>query len=242
MTDTVIAGSGLEYAYGRRKALCGVDIALRQGEVVAVMGPSGAGKSTLLHVLAGILRPDAGEVRWAGQRLDNLPDRQRSERRLRQIGLVLQFGDLIPELTLRDNIELPLLAAGGGAKGARARAEELMERLSIAGQADKRVTEVSGGQAQRAAVARALVHRPQLILADEPTGALDTKGGEQVLDALIGAAREQSAAVLIVTHELAVAARAERDLILRDGRIVADSRLPASPAPQPAAGTMPRPR
>jgi putative ABC transport system ATP-binding protein len=242
MTDTVIAGSGLEYAYGRSPALCGVDIALKQGEVVAVMGPSGAGKSTLLYVLAGVLRPDAGEVRWAGQRLDNLPDRLRSERRLRQIGLVLQFGDLIAELTLRENIELPLLVAKGGAKRARARAEELMERLSIANQADQRVTEVSGGQAQRAAVARALVHRPQLILADEPTGALDTKGGEQVLDALIGAAREQSAAVLIVTHELAVAARAERDLILRDGRIVGDSRLPAGPPPLQATSTMARER
>jgi putative ABC transport system ATP-binding protein len=226
-----LEGRGLRQAFGLTPVLHGVDIAIHPGEILAVMGPSGSGKSTLLHLLAGLLRPAGGEVRLDGQRLDNLPERQRSAVRLAQLGFVFQFGNLVPELTLVENTELPLRLAGASARAARGRAMEMLGLLGIAAHAGKRLNQVSGGEAQRAAVARALVHRPRVILADEPTGALDTISGEIVLEALVTAAREQASAVVLVTHELKVAAWADRDIALRDGRIVGQ-REPAA-----AAGT-----
>ncbi|MDR2378787.1 MAG: ATP-binding cassette domain-containing protein [Bifidobacteriaceae bacterium] len=227
MNATVLAGIGLTYAYGENQVLHGVDLAIGRGEVVAVMGPSGSGKSTLLHVLAGLLEPAAGEVYLDGERLDALPERLRAARRLTKIGFVFQFGDLLPELTVGENVGLPLALTGAPPAAVRARARQLMERLGIGALAGRRLGQVSGGQAQRAAVARALIHRPPLVMADEPTGALDSAGGELVLDALLGAAREQGTAVLLVTHELKVAGRAERDILLRDGRVVGASSPPA---------------
>ncbi len=229
MSALVLEGRGLRHSYGRTQVLEGVDVTVHAGEVVAVMGPSGSGKSTLLHLLAGLLRPDEGEVWLAGDRIDTLAERRRSEMRLRRFGFVFQFGDLVPELTVAENVELPLRLTGVRPSRARARGLAMLDRLGVADQADKRLSEVSGGQAQRAAVARALVHTPPVVMADEPTGSLDTVTGELVLEALVGAASEQGTAVLLVTHELRVASWATRDIQLRDGRVgesVAQAALP----------------
>jgi putative ABC transport system ATP-binding protein len=218
--NAILEGHELTYRFGLNEVLKGVNIAINPGEVVSVMGPSGSGKSTLLHLLAGLLRPTQGEVHLAGRRFDNRPERLRSRVRLAQMGFVFQFGDLVPELTVVENVELPLRLTGTRARPARQRAMEVLGRLGVAEQAGKLLSAVSGGEGQRAAVARALAHRPQIILADEPTGSLDTTSGELVLESLVGAAREQGTAVLIVTHELRVAAWAERDVLLRDGLAV----------------------
>jgi putative ABC transport system ATP-binding protein len=190
-----------------------------RGEIVAVMGPSGSGKSTLLYVLAGILRPDRGEVYLGDRRLDTMGDAARSRLRLRAFGFVLQFGDLVPELSLRENVELPLRLVGVPKVEARRRAVSLLRELEVDEHADRRPGQVSGGQAQRAAVARALVHGPRILFADEPTGSLDSVAGELVLDALTGLARREGSTVVLVTHESRVAAYADRTVYLRDGRV-----------------------
>ncbi|MFD4993868.1 ABC transporter ATP-binding protein [Cellulosimicrobium cellulans] len=217
--DLVLSARGIEHAYGADPVLRGVDVDVVAGEVVALMGPSGSGKSTLLHLLAGLLVPDAGQVRLLGRRLDTLGERARAQVRLRDLGFVFQFGDLVPELTVVENVELPLRLLGTRRREARSAALGQLDLLGIADLADRRLVEVSGGQAQRAAVARALVHRPAVVLADEPTGALDTVAGELVLEALVGAARDTRTAVLLVTHEAGVAAWADRDVQIRDGRV-----------------------
>lgn len=215
----VLRGTGLTLRFGQTAALDGADIEIQPGEIVAVMGPSGSGKSTLLHVLAGILRPQAGEIHLGDRRIDTLPDAARSRLRLTEFGFVLQFGDLVPELSLRENVELPLRLLGTRKAAARDRARALLRELEVDDVADRRPGQVSGGQAQRAAVARALSQRPAVVLADEPTGALDSATGELVLDALTGLARRQGSSVLLVTHEARVAAYADRTVFLRDGRI-----------------------
>ncbi|NKX92824.1 ATP-binding cassette domain-containing protein [Sanguibacter hominis ATCC BAA-789] len=220
MTAPVLTGTRLAKSFGATSALVDASIDVAPGEIVAVMGPSGSGKSTLLHLLAGLLRPDAGTVEIAGVRIDTMSERQRSDVRLRQLGFVFQHGELVPELTVVENVELPLRLTGVSARPARDRALEALDRLGVAGEADRRLSEVSGGQAQRAAVARALVHAPPVVLADEPTGALDTLTGELVLEAFVDAARDQGTAVVLVTHDLRVASYASRDVLVRDGRSV----------------------
>jgi len=215
----LLDGRGLTKRFGATAALDGVDVSLATGEVVALLGPSGSGKSTLLHCLAGILRPDAGEVRLRGERLDDRSEGRRSATRLRDMGFVFQFGDLVPELTLGENVALPLRLTGTSRRVATARANAVLAELGVEDVTDRRAGEVSGGQAQRAAVARALVHKPAVVFADEPTGSLDTVTGEIVLDALVAVAKERGCAVLLVTHEARVAAYADRELILRDGRL-----------------------
>ncbi len=219
VTRPVLAGRGLRLSLGTTRALDGVDVSVDPGEVVAVMGPSGSGKSTLLHVLAGLLRPDEGEVELDGARIDTLSDRERSAVRLRRMGFVFQFGDLVPELTLAENVALPVRLLGLPRRQAQERAADLLGQLGVGDVADRRLVEVSGGQAQRAAVARALVHQPDVVLADEPTGALDTVTGELVLESLLRASAERGVAVVLVTHELSVAAWASRSVSLRDGRV-----------------------
>jgi putative ABC transport system ATP-binding protein len=218
--STLLQASGLELSFGTTRVLHDVDITITRGELVAVMGPSGSGKSTLLHCLAGLLAPDAGQVHLDGGRIDTLSERARSTLRLHRMGFVFQFGDLIPELTLVENVELPLRLTSIGRRAARARAMDMLSSLEIDQVADRRTNEVSGGQAQRAAVARALVHEPAIVFADEPTGSLDTLAGELVLEALVSAAREQDTAVVLVTHEPRVAAYADREVMLRDGLVV----------------------
>ena len=227
----LLEATDVSYAFGPTRALDGVSAAIDAGEVVAVMGPSGSGKSTLLHCLAGILLPDRGRVVFDGADLTAMSDRQRSKLRLRRFGFVFQFADLIPELTLRENVELPVRLTGRSRAAAARRARELLGRLAIEAVADRRAGSVSGGEAQRAAVARALAGEPAVVFADEPTGSLDTVTGEAVLTALLDLAREQASGVFIVTHDHRVAAHANREIILRDGRLAApsDSLAMASP-------------
>ncbi|MFB7087303.1 ABC transporter ATP-binding protein [Streptomyces sp. NPDC056296] len=215
----LLAARDLVKSHGRTEALRGASVELRAGEILAVTGASGSGKSTLLHCLAGIVRPDAGSVTYAGQRLEELPEKRLSELRRTDFGVVFQFGQLIPELTALDNVALPLMLAGTGRTEARARAGQWLERFGVRGQEELRPGEMSGGQAQRAALARALVTGPKAVFADEPTGALDSLASEQVMTALAHTARESGTAVLLVTHDAQVAAYADREVQLRDGAV-----------------------
>lgn len=217
--SALLTGRDLRLSFGSTAALAGVDIEVAAGEVLAVMGPSGAGKSTLLYVLAGILTPGAGEVCFDGEQVSAWSDRRRASLRLRRYGFVFQFGDLIPELTLADNVALPLELTGVRRAEALSTARDVLTALGIADAAARRAGEVAGGQLQRAAVARALAHRPAVLFADEPTGALDSVTGELVLEQLVAHAKQNGSAVVLVTHEARVAAYADREVILRDGRM-----------------------
>jgi len=219
MSGPLLAGLGLGVSFGETAALEDVSLSLSAGEVVAVMGTSGSGKSTLLHCLAGVLVPDRGEVSFAGERIDNQSDRRRSDLRLRSFGFVPQFGDLVPELTLLENVALPLRLLQVGRREATGRAAALLDELEVGSAASRRAGAASGGQVQRAAVARALVHCPSVVFADEPTGALDSATGELVLEALVATARDRGSAVLLVTHEAVVASHADREVVVRDGRL-----------------------
>ena len=216
----LLAARELTKAYGRTQALRGASVELGAGEILAVTGTSGSGKSTLLHCLAGIVRPDAGSVTYDGQRLDRLPEKRLSELRRSDFGVVFQFGQLIPELTALDNVALPLMLAGAARKDAQAVAGEWLERFGVRGQEALRPGELSGGQAQRTALARALVTGPKVVFADEPTGALDSLATEQVMTSLVHTAREAGTAVLLITHDAQVAAYADREVRLSDGRVL----------------------
>jgi putative ABC transport system ATP-binding protein len=204
--------------FGSTAALDGASLDVAAGELVAIMGPSGSGKSTLLHCAAGIFTPDAGEVWFDGQPLGRMSDQRRSELRRTEFGFVFQFGRLVPELSCVENVSLPLRLCGVRNREAHRRASEWLERLEVSDVAGKLPGEVSGGQGQRVAVARALVIEPRVVFADEPTGALDSLNGERVMQLLTVAAREAQAAVVLVTHEPRVAAYADREVIVRDGR------------------------
>ena len=214
----LLSGSDLHKSYGRTTALTGAALGIRAGEVVALMGPSGSGKSTLLHCLAGIVRPDAGRVVYAGRELSAMSDAERSALRRGEFGFVFQFGQLVPELTCLENVALPLRLDGVKRREAERRARRWLERVEVADVAGKRPGEVSGGQGQRVAVARSLVTAPRVIFADEPTGALDSLNGERVMQLFTGAAKESGAAVVLVTHEARVAAYSDREVVVRDGR------------------------
>jgi putative ABC transport system ATP-binding protein len=221
MTEPILAARAVTKSFGVTPALRGADLAVQPGEVLAVMGPSGSGKSTLLHCLAGVLRPDAGEVWFAGRRVDRLGERERTVLRRTRFGFVFQFGQLVPELPAIENVMLPLLLAGSARSAARDRAVRLFRHLDLDGLQARRPGELSGGQAQRVAVARALVARPEVIFADEPTGSLDSLAGERVMETLVDAARDQGATVVLVTHEARVAAYADREVVVRDGQVAA---------------------
>ncbi|MGP3984168.1 ABC transporter ATP-binding protein [Streptomyces sp. KR80] len=217
-TGALLAAVGLRKAYGPTPALDGADFSIHPGEVVAVMGPSGSGKSTLLHCLAGIVRPDSGQVHYRGRELTALSDGERSALRRGEFGFVFQFGQLVPELTCVENVALPLRLNGTKRKDAEASALEWMARLEVEDVARKRPGEVSGGQGQRVAVARSLVTGPRVLFADEPTGALDSLNGERVMQLLTEAARDTRTAVVLVTHEARVAAYSDREVVVRDGK------------------------
>jgi putative ABC transport system ATP-binding protein len=220
MTGTpLLTGRGLHKSFGPIPALRGVDVSVHPGEVLALMGPSGAGKSTLLHCLAGILTPDSGEVVFDGQRIDRLPDRQRSRLRRVSFGFVFQFGQLVPELPVLENIALPLLLAGRG-RPALAAAETWLPRLGLDRLGPRLPGELSGGQGQRVAIARALIAGPQLIFADEPTGSLDSVAADEVMELLVSTAKTEGTGVIVVTHEARVAAYADRTVTVRDGVVV----------------------
>jgi putative ABC transport system ATP-binding protein len=213
----LLAAIDVHKSYGPTPALAGASLRIDAGEVVAVMGPSGSGKSTLLHCLAGIVRPDSGQLLYRGRDLSTMSDRERSALRRREFGFVFQFGQLVPELTCLENVALPLRLDGTRRKEAEARAGRWLDRLEIAEVARKLPGEVSGGQGQRVAVARALVTEPKVVFADEPTGALDSFNGERVMRLLTTSARESGAAVVLVTHEPRVAAYSDREVVVRDG-------------------------
>jgi putative ABC transport system ATP-binding protein len=215
---SLLEASGLVKAFGTTAALDGAGLAVDAGEIVAVMGPSGSGKSTLLHCVAGIVRPDAGRVVFAGRDVTAMSDAERSALRRREFGFVFQFGQLVPELPCVENVALPLRLEGVGRREAARRALAWLERLEVADVAGSRPGEVSGGEGQRVAVARALVGEPRVVFADEPTGALDSLNGERVMMLLTAAARESGAAVILVTHEPRVAAYSDREVVVRDGR------------------------
>ncbi|SEQ75226.1 ABC transporter ATP-binding protein [Streptomyces radiopugnans] len=214
---TLLQARGIVKSYGPTPALRGVTVELAEGEILAVTGPSGCGKSTLLHCLSGILRPDAGEVLYGGQRLGTRSEADRSRLRRTDFGVLFQFGQLVAELTAAENVALPLLLAGKGRREARTAALNWLERLEVADVADSRPGEMSGGQQQRCAAARALVTEPKVLFADEPTGALDALAGERLLGHLTRVAQEQRTSVVLVTHEASVAAYADREITLRDG-------------------------
>ncbi|GAA3350167.1 ABC transporter ATP-binding protein [Amorphoplanes nipponensis] len=213
----LLTGTGLYRSYGPTPALRGLDISVAAGEIVAVTGPSGCGKSTLLHCLAGILRTDAGEVRYRDQDIGLWSEAARSRLRRTDFGVLFQFGQLVPELTAAENVALPLLLAGSGRREARKSATLWLGRFGVGDLADQLPGAMSGGQQQRCAVARALVTEPRVLFADEPTGALDVLTGEQVLTEIVHVAREQGTSVVLVTHEPRIAAYADREVALRDG-------------------------
>jgi putative ABC transport system ATP-binding protein len=228
----MLEARGLMKSFGRTPALSGASMAVAAGEMLAVMGPSGSGKSTLLHCLAGIFTPDAGEVHFDGRRTDRLGETRRSEMRRTDFGFVFQFGQLVPELTVEDNIALPLLLGGRLRRQAYAAARSWLPRLGLDGLGPRRTGEVSGGQAQRVALARALVHQPKVLFADEPTGSLDSLTGEHVMELLVSLTRAEGTTVVLVTHEARVAAYADRMVLVRDGRVtVAEPPAAARPGP-----------
>jgi putative ABC transport system ATP-binding protein len=205
------------------RAVDGVDLVVEAGETVSVMGPSGCGKSTLLHLLGGLERPDAGELHLAGVRVDGLSETRWAVFRRRHVGFVFQAFHLVDELTAVENVELPALLAGGSRRGVRGRAMELLERLGVVDRAGHLPDHLSGGERQRVAVARALINEPMVVLADEPTGNLDSRATGDLLR-LLGEVRQ---ALLIVTHDARVASTADRLLTMRDGAMVAQTRLGA---------------
>ena len=221
MTEVMIEARDVVRSFGQTPALRGASVAVAPGEVLAIMGPSGSGKSTLLHCLAGILVPDSGEIYFDGRRVDTLGETGRSMLRRDSFGFVFQFGQLVPELTAEENVALPLLLAGIRRDAALRQARQWFGKLGLDGLERRRSGELSGGQAQRVALARGLVANPKVLFADEPTGSLDSLTGEQVMDLLVGAAREHGTTVVVVTHEARVAAFADRHVMVRDGTVAA---------------------
>ena len=216
-----LAARGLVRRFGPTTALAGVDVDLAPGESLAVMGPSGSGKSTLLHCLAGILRPDAGTVALRGRPVHDLSERDRSLLRREHYGFVFQFGQLLAELPAVENVALPAMLLGVPRREATDRARTWLVRLGLAGMEDRRPGELSGGQAQRVAVARALITGPDVVFADEPTGSLDQATGHEVMEILTATTRAVGASLVVVTHDASVAAWCDRRIEVRDGLVTA---------------------
>ncbi|PZR00485.1 MAG: ABC transporter [Cereibacter sphaeroides] len=225
MSEAMLALTGLQKTYNRGAAgevqvLRGATLSIDPGEVVALVAPSGAGKSTLLHIAGLLDTADAGEVWLAGRAMDGLGDRARTEARRAEVGFIYQFHHLLPEFTALENIVLPQLANGVSRTQAEARARDLLSRVGIAARADHRPAALSGGEQQRVAFCRALANGPKLLLADEPTGNLDPETSDQVFATLMEVVRETGLSALIVTHNMALAARMDRIVRLEAGRVV----------------------
>lgn len=211
--------------FGEIAALAGVSISIAAGETVAIMGPSGSGKSTLLHCLSGVLVPDSGTVNFDGGAVSALTDAERSRLRLRSFGFVFQDGQLIPELPARENIALPLMLTGAKRTKAFAEADSWLERLGLQQLRNRRPGDMSGGQAQRIAIARALVTKPAVIFADEPSGALDQTTGHEVMQLLTTTVNMTGASLVMVTHDRNVARWCSRLVEIRDGIVHSDQLL-----------------
>ncbi|MCI1662690.1 MAG: ABC transporter ATP-binding protein [Actinomyces sp.] len=231
-----VAGLVKQYRRGQQTvtALAGVDLALPRGAQVAIMGPSGSGKTTLLHCIAGILRPTSGSIVIEGAQIAGLSEKALSALRLARFGFVFQDGQLLPELSAAENVALPLMLAGRPRGEATGRAQQVMAMLGIVELGPHRPGQLSGGQAQRVAIARALVASPQVVFADEPTGALDQTTGHEVMSVLTGACRATGATLLLVTHDPGVASWFPQVIRVQDGRVLAAGApvAPQAPAPQ----------
>lgn len=221
MTDhpTALEMTALDYSIGGRTLMSGLELSLNAGKSVSVMGPSGSGKSTLISCALGLLKPDAGSVRVAGAELSALSRRQLAEHRRSHIGVVFQFGELLPELTPVENVALAALLSGAGRRTAYEEAAGLLRELGVP-ESNAATATLSGGERQRTAVARALVNKPKLLLADEPTGALDAANRDSVADLLFSVPSRWDCALLVVTHDAEVAGRADRTLALSDGKLL----------------------
>ncbi len=226
-TSAILSATGLVKSYGPTRALDGVSIEVRAGEAVAIMGASGSGKTTLLHVLAGILSADQGAVTLQGRsgpvRIDGLGEGERSRLRREEFGFVFQQGLLIPELTAVENVALPLLLTGHARRDAEAHAAQWLAALGLAGLEQRRIGQLSGGQAQRVAIARAQATGARILFADEPTGALDSATSADVMTALLHSTLSRGHALVVVTHDPQVAARCTRTIRMQDGRITGDA-------------------
>jgi len=207
------------YDSGRINALSGMDLTVRQGEWIAIIGPSGCGKSTLLHLIAALDRPDSGHIHVYGNDLDTIKDAAGYRRTA--MGLVFQLHNLLPTLTAVENVEVPMFGSGRHRHQRRARALELLDLVGLADRAGDRPTQLSGGQRQRVAIARALANDPALLLADEPTGSLDSDAGRRILELFARLRSQRNLTIIMVTHDPAVAARADRIVTMLDGRLAA---------------------
>ncbi len=230
----LIETENLSKSYGTGEAaviaLDHVTMSVNAGEFVAVMGPSGCGKSTLLHLIGGLDRPTEGRVKIDGQDLSSMKDDALTKLRRRKIGFVFQFFNLIPILSSVDNACLPLLLDGKNAGEAKQKARQWLEKVGLGDRLDSRPDQLSGGQQQRVAIARALITDPMLVLADEPTGNLDSRAADEIVGLLQQVAKEWSHAVLMVTHDPRLAAYADRIVFLKDGKIVNETHLEANKA------------
>jgi len=224
----IVVTRRLRKDYGRGEGLVRavdeVDLDVAPGEALAIMGPSGCGKSTLLHLLGGLDRPDSGELTVAGQRIDQLSERALAKFRCHDVGFVFQAYHLMDELTAQENVELPALLAGRSPRRARRRAAELLERVGLADRAGHLPSALSGGQRQRVGIARALANEPKIVLADEPTGNLDSTATLEVLR-LFESLRSTGLTLIVVTHDERIAATADRMISMRDGAFVGQTRL-----------------
>jgi putative ABC transport system ATP-binding protein len=221
------------------EALKGVSLSLERGTFTSIMGPSGSGKSTLLHIVGGLDRPTTGTVKIDGQRIEAFSDDELSSFRRRRLGFIFQFFNLLPTLTAIENVALPLLLDGQSMTRIAPKARELLEMMNLGGRIDHRPDQLSGGEMQRVAIARALIADPLLILADEPTGNLDTKTGGTVLELLAKMAKERGHTILMVTHDPRAASYGDRLVTLRDGLIESDGAPPARVPAQQAAHSSP---
>jgi ABC-type lipoprotein export system ATPase subunit len=226
-TPLLLQASDVHHAYRERAVLAGVSLRIHRGERVALTGPSGSGKTTLLNLLGGVDRPKSGRIEFDGLCLNDLDGNGLAEVRRRHFGTVFQFFHLLPTLSASENVELPLQLLGVPAPERRTRVAALLERVGVAHRADAPPGELSGGEMQRIAIARALIHRPRLLLADEPTGNLDSRNGQRILELLKELSDETGTALVLVTHSREAAAICHREIRLRDGVVEAES-LPSS--------------
>ena len=227
MSEVVLRATGLRRTLGlivQQEIIRGVDLTVRRQEFVALTGASGSGKSTLLYLLGALDRPTSGEVEILGQKTSLLSDEERAQLRSRHIGFIFQFHFLLPEFSVRENVAIPLLRRGVSVREARERAEAVLAELGLAEKRLRKPAELSGGEQQRVAVARAIAGQPDLLLADEPTGNLDSVNAEGVFTILERLAASRGLTIVMVTHDVGLAERCARRIELRDGVIVADRR------------------
>jgi putative ABC transport system ATP-binding protein len=239
-TDAIIAARDVVKTYDtgsmRVEALKGVDFAVTRGEMVAVMGPSGCGKTTLLNTLSGLDSIDSGQIWLEGQDLAQMGDKKRTDYRARRMGFIFQVYNLLPVLSAVENVELPLLVAGVRPTEARQRAMAALEQVDLVQWASHRPAELSGGQRQRVTIARSLVNEPAIVWADEPTGALDSKTAQDIMDTMVHLNRERGLTIVLVTHDPNIGAQAHRIVRMQDGEIIGEERPEAVAPVAGAAG------